>query len=56
VQLRICPKAPKFIEAVEVIEIAEVLRSGKSLLRTSGSFSILEFSFTLMFRKKLLFW
>jgi hypothetical protein len=36
------------VEAVEVIESSEVLRSGKSLLRTLV-IQVLEFSFILMF-------
>jgi hypothetical protein len=36
--------ATEVVEAVDVIEAAEVLRSGKSLLRTSESFNFLNFA------------
>ena len=39
----------KVVEAVEFIEAAEVLRFGKSLLRTLESSRYLKFSFILMF-------
>ena len=45
----------KVVEAVEPIEAAEVLRPGKSLLKTSGSSRFLNLAYFDVLKKKV-FW
>ena len=50
-------EAKEVVEAVEAIETAKALRHGKSILRTSESsrvIQVLEFSFILIFWKKII--